>query len=68
MDGTPLFRRVDKTCFSRARDDEIDTEYKADEPSHAFISQVLGAILSPEICRILRTLACAGEYRLNFEK
>lgn len=68
MDGTPLFRRVDKTCFSRARDDGIDTEYKADEPSHAFISQVLGAILSPEICRILRTLACAGEYRLNFEK
>ena len=37
MDGTPLFKRVDKTCFSRARDDEIDTEFKADEPCHKFI-------------------------------
>ncbi len=68
MDGTPLFKRVDKTCFSRARDDEIDTEYKADEPCHKFISEVLGAILSPEICRILRTLAGQGPNRLNFEK
>ena len=68
MDGTPLFKRVDKTCFSRARDDEIDTEYKADEPSHEFIAEVLGAILSPEICRILRTLAGQGPNRLSFEK
>ena len=68
MDGTPLFKRVDKTCFSRARDDEIDTEFKADEPCHKFISEVLGAILSPEICRILRTLAGQGPNRLNFEK
>ena len=68
MDGTPLFKRVDKTCFRRARDDEIDTEFKADEPCHKFISEVLGAILSPEICRILRTLAGQGPNRLNFEK
>ncbi len=67
-DAPRRFKRVDKTCFSRARDDEIDTEYKADEPCHKFISEVLGAILSPEICRILRTLAGQGPNRLNFEK
>ena len=55
MDGTPLFKRVDKTCF-RARDDEIDTEFKADEPCHKFISEVLGGYL---ISRDLSDLADA---------
>ena len=62
MDGTPLFKRVDKTCFSRARDDEIDTNYKADEPCHKFISEVLGAILSPR-----RSLGSCGRSRAKAE-
>ena len=61
-------RRETTVLHTGARDDEIDTEFKADEPCHKFISEVLGAILSPEICRILRTLAGQGPNRLNFEK